>query len=122
DVYKRQGDKGGKGDRENNLISSPSPSSSSSSPSSPSPSSLPSPPPQLGLNRQLLRLQPLALQRRVLRIALQTVLPVAPQFEQIEKLVALLTAPNRSQTDPFPGGTIACVVGDWIWLQSLARG
>jgi tRNA(Ile)-lysidine synthase len=56
------------------------------------------------------------------RIALQSVLPVAPQFEHIEKLVALITAPNRSQTDPLPGGTIAGVMGNWIWLQSLASG
>lgn len=82
-----------------------------------SPSSLSS---QLGLNRQLLRTQPLALQRRVIRIALQSVLSTAPLFDHIEKLVALLSAPNRSQTDPFPGGTIACVVDDWIWLKPLA--
>ena len=35
-------------------------------------------------------------------------------FEQIEKLTALIHAPNRTQTDPFPGGAIAIVDGEWI--------
>ncbi|MBD2002539.1 MULTISPECIES: tRNA lysidine(34) synthetase TilS [Cyanophyceae] len=66
------------------------------------------------LNRLVLRQAPLALQRRVIRQFLSLVLPVAPSFEQIEKLTALITASNRSQTDPFPGGAIAQVWGDWI--------
>jgi tRNA(Ile)-lysidine synthase len=45
------------------------------------------------------------------------VLSIAPNFEQIEKLVTLLESPNRSQTDPFPGGAIARVEADWIVLQ-----
>ncbi|GAB4378801.1 MAG: tRNA lysidine(34) synthetase TilS [Elainellaceae cyanobacterium] len=69
------------------------------------------------LDRLRLRQAPLALQRRLIRQVLQTVLPSAPQFEHIEKLVALITAPNRSQTDPFPGRVIAQVVGNWIVLQ-----
>ncbi len=66
------------------------------------------------LNRLVLRQAPLALQRRVIRQFLSLVLPVAPSFEQIEKFTALITASNRSQTDPFPGGAIAQVWGDWI--------
>jgi tRNA(Ile)-lysidine synthase len=58
------------------------------------------------LNRRVLRKAPLALQRRVMRQVLQEILH-ASSFEQIEKLTALITAPNRSQTDPFPGGAIA---------------
>lgn len=69
---------------------------------------------QYRLNRAMLRTAPLALQRRVIRLALKQMLPRSPTFEQIEKCLALLTAPNRSQTDPFPGGTIAQVNGDWI--------
>uniref|UniRef100_A0A832H1Y4 tRNA(Ile)-lysidine synthase n=1 Tax=Oscillatoriales cyanobacterium SpSt-402 TaxID=2282168 RepID=A0A832H1Y4_9CYAN len=65
-------------------------------------------------NRRILRQAPIALQRRVIRKILQTRLPIAPSFEHIEKLVALLTASNRAQTDPFPGGEIAQVNGDWI--------
>lgn len=68
------------------------------------------------VNRSILRDAPLALQRRVMRQFLQQALSIAPSFEQVEKLTALITAPNRSQTDPFPGGAIAQVEGDWIIL------
>jgi tRNA(Ile)-lysidine synthase len=71
----------------------------------------------LRLNRRVLQKAPLALQRRVMRQVLQQVLTDAPSFEHIEKLTALITAPNRSQTDPFPGGAIAQVQGDWICLK-----
>jgi tRNA(Ile)-lysidine synthase len=66
------------------------------------------------VNRRFLQKQPLALQRRIMRQILLEKLPDAPNFEHIEKLTALITAPNRSQTDPFPGGAIAQVKGDWI--------
>ncbi|NER78648.1 MAG: tRNA lysidine(34) synthetase TilS [Leptolyngbya sp. SIO1D8] len=66
------------------------------------------------IQRRRLREAPLALQRRVLRQALCQWLPVHPQFEHIEKLVSLLRAPNRSQTDPFPGGAIAYVDDPWV--------
>jgi len=79
-------------------------------------SSSPSPLP-LRLNRRVLQKAHLALQRRVMRQILQQILPDAPSFEHIEKLTALITAPNRSQTDPFPGGAIALVEKDWICLQ-----
>jgi tRNA(Ile)-lysidine synthase len=71
----------------------------------------------LKLNRRILQQAPVALQRRVMRQLLQNLLPDAPNFEQIEKLTALITAPNRSQTDPFPGGAIAQVQDDWIWIR-----
>jgi tRNA(Ile)-lysidine synthase len=66
------------------------------------------------INRIALRPAPLALQRRVMRRFLLQNLPIAPNFDQIEKLVALIHAPNRSQTDPFSGGAIAQVEGEWI--------
>ncbi|WP_315790398.1 tRNA lysidine(34) synthetase TilS [Fischerella sp. JS2] len=72
----------------------------------------------LRLNRRVLQKARLALQRRVMRQVLQQILPVAPTFEQIEKLTALITAPNKSQTDPFPGGATAIVESDWIWIKS----
>ncbi|HIK05074.1 MAG TPA: tRNA lysidine(34) synthetase TilS [Trichormus sp. M33_DOE_039] len=72
----------------------------------------------LRLNRQVLRKAPLGLQRRVMRQVLQQILPDSPNFEHIEKFTALITAPNRSQTDPFPGGAIAQVQGDWIILET----
>lgn len=71
----------------------------------------------LRLNRRVLEKAPLALQRRVMRQVLQQILTDAPSFEHIEKLTALIIAPNRSQTDPFPGGAIAQVEGDWICLK-----
>ncbi|MEB3282425.1 MAG: tRNA lysidine(34) synthetase TilS [Lyngbya sp.] len=69
----------------------------------------------LKINRLILRQAPLALQRRVMRRWLQHILPTSPSFEMIEKLTALISAPNRSQTDPFPGGAIAKVDGEWIY-------
>ncbi len=72
----------------------------------------------LRLNRRVLQTAPLALQRRVMRQILQQILPDAPSFEHIEKLTSLITAPSRSQTDPFPGGAIAQVQGDWIYIKN----
>jgi tRNA(Ile)-lysidine synthase len=66
------------------------------------------------LDRSLLKTVPLALQRRVVRQFLSQILPIAPTFEQIEKLVGLIVAPNRSQTDPFPGGRVGQVDDRWI--------
>ncbi|MDY7020141.1 MAG: tRNA lysidine(34) synthetase TilS [Cyanobacteriota bacterium] len=71
---------------------------------------------KLKINRLILRQAPLALQRRVMRRWLQNILSTSPSFEQIEKLTALISAPNRSQTDPFPGGAIAKVDRDWILI------
>jgi tRNA(Ile)-lysidine synthase len=74
---------------------------------------------QPGLNQRVLQSAPLALQRRVVRLFLQQALPSMPSFQDIEKLTNLIPAPNRSQTDPFPGGEIARVEGDWIWMTEL---
>jgi tRNA(Ile)-lysidine synthase len=78
------------------------------------------------INRQILKTAPLALQRRVMRQILQQTLGMYPNFQQIEKLTALITAPNRTQTDPFSGNrklarreSFAFVQGDWIYLQNL---
>jgi tRNA(Ile)-lysidine synthase len=71
----------------------------------------------LRLHRGHLREAPLALQRRAIRQALQKLLPHAPNFDQIEKVRSLISAPNRSQTDPLPGGAIAYVANDWIQFQ-----
>ncbi|MDX2240910.1 MAG: tRNA lysidine(34) synthetase TilS [Leptolyngbyaceae cyanobacterium bins.302] len=75
-------------------------------------------PDRVSLDRRVLQVAPIALQRRAMRQLLQALLPVPPEFEHIEKLVALIKAPNRSQTDPFPSGTIAQVQGDWIHFLS----
>ena len=72
---------------------------------------------QSGLNRSILQSIPLALRRRVIRQFLQKILPIAPSFDHVEKLVELISAPNRSQCDPLPGGAIAQVEGDWIQVK-----
>ena len=69
------------------------------------------------VNRRILQKAPLAIQRRAIRQWLQKILPVDPNFEQIDKLIQSIAAPNRSQTDPFPGGAIALVEGDWIVMR-----
>ncbi len=71
------------------------------------------------ISRRILQKAPLALQRRVMRQVLQEILADAPNFEHIEKITALITAPNRSQTDPFPGGATAIVQGDWICINYI---
>lgn len=77
---------------------------------------------KIKLNRLILRPAPLALQRRAIRKFLQQVLPCAPNFAQVEKCTALIQAPNRSRTDPFPGGAIATVAGEWIQLEGMGNG
>lgn len=72
----------------------------------------------LRVNRRILQTAPLALQRRVIRQLLQQALPCAPSFDQIEKLIGLIKAPNGSQSDPFPGGAKAQVKGDWLWISN----
>lgn len=71
---------------------------------------------QSGLQRRQLQQYHLALQRRVIRQLLRQFLPSHPKFEDVEKVLNLVSAPNRSQTDPLPGGTIAEALGDWIWF------
>lgn len=72
-----------------------------------------------GLNRKILQSLPLALRRRVVRQFIQATQPFAPNFEQIEAVENLISAPNRSRSSTFPGGAIAAVRGDWIiWTQS----
>ncbi|MEM9805326.1 MAG: tRNA lysidine(34) synthetase TilS [Cyanobacteria bacterium P01_D01_bin.56] len=74
------------------------------------------------IKRSVFQAAPLALQRRVARQLLQRALPQQPNFDHIEKLVALANAPNRSQTDPFPGKLMAYVDNNWIKLLSLTTG
>ena len=70
------------------------------------------------IHRVAFKVAPLALQRRVARRLLQAILPQQPNFEHIDKLVALANAPNRAQTDPFPGGWLAQVDHERIHLRS----
>jgi tRNA(Ile)-lysidine synthase len=69
------------------------------------------------IQRQGLKQAHVALQRRVMRRVLQQALPAQVSFEAVEKLVALINAPNRTQTDPFGGGLVGEVEKDWIILR-----
>ena len=66
------------------------------------------------LNRLGLRTACLAIQRRAIRQFLPLVMSRQPNFEQIEAVVNLITAPNKSRTSTLPGGAIAEVAGEWI--------
>lgn len=67
-----------------------------------------------GLNRLKLRSIHLALQRRVIKEFLKIILLKAPNFEQIEAVVDLIDAPNRTRTSSFPGGGYLEVKTDLI--------
>jgi tRNA(Ile)-lysidine synthase len=66
------------------------------------------------LNRSSFQNFPLAIQRRAIRQFLPTVMTRQPNFDQIEAVVNLISAPNKSRTSTFPGGAIAEVSGEWI--------
>ncbi|UAJ73518.1 tRNA lysidine(34) synthetase TilS [Synechocystis sp. PCC 7339] len=69
---------------------------------------------QKSLDRRLLSQQPLALQRRIIRQFLQSCQSSAVNFEQIEQIVNLINAPNRSQTSSLPKQGIVRVEGDFL--------
>lgn len=66
------------------------------------------------LDRLILRDAPLALQRRAIRQFLPLVMLRQPNFDQIEAVVNLIAAPNKSRTSTLPGGAIAEVAGQYI--------
>jgi tRNA(Ile)-lysidine synthase len=68
------------------------------------------------LDRTILRDLSLALQRRIIRHFLRTSLNSSPTFEQIEILVSLITAPNRSQSQPLVRSAIALVCDEYLIL------
>ena len=70
------------------------------------------------LNRLVLKDIPIAMQRRSIRQFLPEVMFKQPNFEQIEGVVNLINAPNRSCTSTLPGGAIAQVKGEWIVFES----
>lgn len=76
------------------------------------------------IKRTELSQAPLALQRRVIKQVLQRFQetsalsqPAPYNFFQIEKLIALLKAPNGSRSDPYPGGWIARVNGATVIFE-----
>ena len=71
------------------------------------------------LDRQLLKTQPLALQRRIIRHFLQSWQRHAPSFDRIEEVVGLITAPNGAQSSTLPGNWVVRVEGDFLRFSSL---
>ncbi|NJM68032.1 MAG: tRNA lysidine(34) synthetase TilS [Acaryochloris sp. RU_4_1] len=71
------------------------------------------------VNRQCLKTAPLALQRRAIRHFLQMTLKRSPNYTQVEKVIALITAANRSRTDPFSKQWVAEVAEPWIIICRL---
>lgn len=71
------------------------------------------------LDRQCLSTYHLALQRRVVRQFLQNTLPTAPNFEQIEVVIGLIHAPNRSRSSTFGGGFWVQVRGRWLEMTQV---
>ena len=61
------------------------------------------------LDRIQLKNIPLALQRRIIRQFLKQNLQTSPNYEQIEEVVQLITAPNRSQSSTFPNNYVVVV-------------
>jgi tRNA(Ile)-lysidine synthase len=74
-------------------------------------------PAKITINRRVLKTAHLTIQRRVIHRLLSEILPTAPNFEQVEKITALITAPNRSRSDPLTGGSYAEVSGEWIEIR-----
>ncbi|ELS02885.1 tRNA(Ile)-lysidine synthetase [Xenococcus sp. PCC 7305] len=66
------------------------------------------------LNRQKLKAISLALQRRIIRQFLPQVIQHQPNFEQIEAVCKLISAPNKSRTSSLPNNAIAEAEGEWI--------
>ncbi|MBE9166472.1 tRNA lysidine(34) synthetase TilS [Pleurocapsales cyanobacterium LEGE 06147] len=74
------------------------------------------------INRFCLRKAPIALQRRALRQFLFRIIDKNPTFEQIEAIIYLINAPNKTRTSTLPGGASAEVDGEWIlFRQTINR-
>jgi tRNA(Ile)-lysidine synthase len=69
------------------------------------------------VDRTILRQAPLAIQRRVVRQFVRDAIAIAPNFEQIEQLTALITAAKGDRTSTFPQGFYAEVTDDWICFR-----
>jgi tRNA(Ile)-lysidine synthase len=71
------------------------------------------------LDRLGLQQTHLALQRRVLRLWLPQHLKIQPNFEQVEKVLALVGGSNGDRTDPLIANIIAEVQHPWLCLVRL---
>jgi tRNA(Ile)-lysidine synthase len=66
------------------------------------------------LDRLQLKMMPLALQRRIIRHFLRHNLETSPNYEQIEEIIQLISAPNRSRTSTFPNNLVVEVQNSWL--------
>jgi tRNA(Ile)-lysidine synthase len=73
---------------------------------------------QNGLQSSIIKGKPLSLQRRVIKDFLAKKLKTMPNFEQIEAVVSLIDAPNRSRTSSLTKGMFAQVERDFITIIS----
>lgn len=69
------------------------------------------------LNRTQLKTIPLALQRRIIRQFLKHNLETSPNYEQIEEVIQLIAAPNRSCTSTFPKKYFVEAQGIWLVIS-----
>jgi tRNA(Ile)-lysidine synthase len=73
------------------------------------------------IDRLGLAAQAIALQRRIIRSFLNQHLPHQTNFDQIEKFMRLITAPNCARTEPLAHGVWAEVEHPWIALKGLGN-
>jgi tRNA(Ile)-lysidine synthase len=76
---------------------------------------------QKKLNRIKLKSISLALKRRIVKLFLEKFSLKSPNFAQIEAILQLIEAPQRSCTSSLPEKAIAQVEGDWITLMNPMR-
>jgi len=72
------------------------------------------------LDRTQLKIIPLALQRRIIRHFLRHNLETSPNYEQIEEMIQLISAPNRSRTSTFPNNFVVEVRDHWLIIIKLS--
>jgi tRNA(Ile)-lysidine synthase len=71
------------------------------------------------LDRTQLQREPIALQRRVLRRWLTQQTARSPTYAQVAAVLALVTAPQGSQTRSLPQGAVVRVLDRWlVWLPA----
>lgn len=75
------------------------------------------------LDRAQLQREPIALQRRVLRRWLTQQTARSPTYAQVAAVLALVNAPQGSQTRSLPQGAVVRVLDRWlIWLPAESSG
>jgi tRNA(Ile)-lysidine synthase len=76
---------------------------------------------KLSINRQILKEHSLSLQRRVIRQFLEKNLAKHPNFEQIESVIKLINAPNKTKTSTLTDNIVLEVENNLIVMQTLSH-